>query len=160
MSGSGLTTDLDLLADLTPEELVRVDSIAETRRYEPGDVILRQGVPADAIFVLLEGSVRVTAILSEGDEAAAREEEVLTQLKPGEVFGELSFITGAAPTLSVVAEESATLAAFPQAALHALINTDASICRKLLFAITRMLVSRLTSTGRELVLTRYFLRGQ
>ena len=43
--------------------------------------------------------------------------------------------------------------------LNRLIASDASLCRKLLLAITRTLVARLRSTGRELVLSRYFLRG-
>ena len=154
-----LTNDLALLSEFSEAEIGKLQAITETRQYSPGEVILKQGLPADAVYVLLDGVVRVTAIMSEEDETVGQDEEVLVRLKPGEFFGELSFITGTPPSLSVIAEEPSQVVAMPQAKLHALIGVDAAICRKLLFAITRTLVARLRDTGRELVLTRYFIRG-
>ena len=107
--------------------------------------------------MLLDGQVRVSAILAGGEKV---DEEVLVRLAPGEPFGELSFITGEAPNLSVIAEAESRVAAISKARLYELIAVDASICRKLLFAFTRLLVARLRETGRELVLTRYFLREE
>ena len=155
-----LSTDLELFEEFTPEELARVQEITEVRTFPKGEVILKQGLPAEAVFIVLSGVVRVTAILSEQDEQLGRDEEVLVRIKDGEVFGELSFITGTPPHLSVIAEDTTTLAVIPQAKLHALINVDAPICRKLWFAITRTVVGRLKETGKELVLARYFMRGR
>jgi len=155
-----LDRSIDLFRELTDDELSAVALAARIRTVEPAEIILRQGVPARAVYILLDGAVRVTAIMDAGDETPGEDEEMLVSLKPGEFFGELSFITGEAPSLSVIAEEPSRLIELEHGALNELIARDAAICRKLLFAITRTLVSRLRSTGRELVLSRYFLRGR
>ena len=156
---SELSRNLDLFRDLCPQELRRIEALSETRTHKPGDVIMRQGFPADAIYLIDHGAVRVTAILAENDADTARsDEEVLVQLGAGEFFGEISFITGKPPGLSVIAEQETQVTVLPHAPLHALLAEDAAICKKLLFAITRTLVGRLGSTGRELVLARYFIR--
>ena len=151
--------DVALFAELDQAELEKVQAIAERRQCSTGDIILKQGMPADAVFVILEGEVRVTAIMAEEDESLGREEEVLVRLKPGEFFGELSFVDGTRPSLSVIAEEGAQLLALPHGSLRELLESDARLCRKLLFAMMRTLAARLRDTDRELVLSRYFIRG-
>ena len=152
--------DVVLMQELSAAELEKVREVTELRRYGAGEVILKQGAPVDAVYVLLEGAVRVTAVMQEGDELVGHDEEVLTRLKPGEVFGELSFITGAPPNLSVIAEEPSLVAAILQTRLRQLLDQDGPLCQKFLMAMMRLLVGRLRDTGRELVLTRYFGRGR
>ena len=152
--------EVALFSELDPAELDKVRAIAEERDYATGDIILKQGTPADAVYIILEGGVRVTAIMAEEDETLGREEEVLVRLKAGEFFGELSFVDGSKPSLSVIAEEGARLMALPHEALRDLLENDARLCRKLLFAMIRTLAARMRETDRELVLSRYFIRGE
>ena len=49
---------IDVFADLREDQLQWFLSIAEERTFSPGDVLLREGDPADSLFVLLEGEVR------------------------------------------------------------------------------------------------------
>jgi signal transduction histidine kinase len=49
---------IDVFSDLREDQLQWFLSIAEERNLSPGDVLLREGDPADALFVLLEGEIR------------------------------------------------------------------------------------------------------
>jgi len=82
-------------------DLVRrlaVDSV--DRGYAAGEQVIRQGEPGASMFVIMSGSVEVTA--REGDAAAAR----LAVLGPGDHFGEMSLMTGAprVATVTTLAE--------------------------------------------------------
>jgi signal transduction histidine kinase len=48
----------DVFSDLRQDQLQWFISSAEERSLSPGDVLLREGDPADALFVLLEGEIR------------------------------------------------------------------------------------------------------
>src|SRR5262245_37621991 len=80
---------------LDPEQLARV--VAATRRqgFQAGTEILRlDGAPSPALYVILEGSVQVRD-----------RDRLLDQPGPGEVFGELSLLSGTGPTATVIAGE-------------------------------------------------------
>jgi CRP/FNR family transcriptional regulator, cyclic AMP receptor protein len=74
--------------------LAREDQAPNTRivRHRANDVIVTEGSPADAVFVMLEGaaSVRVQG-------------NVVGNIGEGEVFGEISFLTGQPRSASVIA---------------------------------------------------------
>ena len=154
-----LTNEVELFRELSDEEIATVRGIATTIETPAGEYIVKQGEMVSSVYVLLEGEVRVTAVMAEGDETVGRDEEMLVRLETGEVFGELSFVTGEVPNLSVVAETDVVMAAIPHEELHELLEKDASLCKRFLFAFTRLLVSRIRDTGKELVLARYFMRS-
>src|SRR5260370_19183293 len=49
---------IEVFADLRDDQLQWFASSGEELRLAPGDVLLREGDPADALFVLLDGEVR------------------------------------------------------------------------------------------------------
>ncbi len=64
----------------------RLDSIV-TKRFAPGEVIFRQGDPADHVFVVTQGQVEaVYADPIKGD-------VILTRFGPGEYFGETAILS-------------------------------------------------------------------
>ncbi len=65
-------------------------------RCKPGEVILRQGEIDRSLFILLQGNVRVTK--------DHMPEMVLSTLKPGAVFGEISLVARYPRTTNVVAD--------------------------------------------------------
>lgn len=64
-------------------------------RYEFGEVIVRQGDPADAFFILVSGRARVIKT------SAAGEELPLNRLTPGDEFGEGALLDGGVRTASI-----------------------------------------------------------
>jgi CRP-like cAMP-binding protein len=66
---------VELLATLSPEQLARIATIAQEEAFPPHRVVLEPGKPADALYVIVDGSVE----LSRNGEplAIARQNEVL-----------------------------------------------------------------------------------
>ncbi len=67
---------VELMANLTSEQLARIGSIANEVSYLPGRAVLDAGKPLDALFVVVEGAVELS-----------REGEVLATVRPNEVLG-------------------------------------------------------------------------
>jgi signal transduction histidine kinase len=49
---------IEIFSDLSDDQLHWFASSAEQYRFSPGDQLLREGAPADALFVILEGEIR------------------------------------------------------------------------------------------------------
>jgi CRP-like cAMP-binding protein len=83
---------LALFADLPRPQLEEVAHSFDEEVYAEGSRVLRQGLSGSNLFVILDGE----AIVS-------RDADEVTRLGPGEVFGEVSVLTGEPPTADVVA---------------------------------------------------------
>ena len=152
--------EVPLLADLSDSELQSIRDLSDEREFAKGDIVLRQGEPATALYVILKGTARVTAIMAEEQDDLGRDEEVLLRLKAGDFFGEMSFVDGTVPSLSIISEEDGSrYMVIPHDGLRKLLDSDGALCRRFLMAMMRTLATRLRDTDRELVLSRYFIRG-
>ena len=83
----------------------RLEAAAEELTEEPmtaGQVIVREGDPADRFYVVSAGTVRVSQTLDGG-------EQVLRDLGPGDVFGEIGLLERSPRTATVTASEPGTL---------------------------------------------------
>ncbi len=69
--------------------------LLQEENYEFGDLLVRQGEPADAFYVLLSGRARVVKADHNGNEI------VLATLKPGDSFGEAALSEGGTRTATV-----------------------------------------------------------
>ena len=66
----------------------KISSLLKEEHYEFGDIIVREGDPADAFYVLTSGRARAIKIMPNGDEVA------LGALRPGDGFGEAALAEG------------------------------------------------------------------
>jgi CRP-like cAMP-binding protein len=66
---------VDLLQNLTPEQLARIGSIAKEVKYPPGKAVLEPDKPLDALYIIVDGAVE----LKRGGETihTARQNDVL-----------------------------------------------------------------------------------
>lgn len=76
-----LLEGLDLFRGLSPAELAAVVDAARHSTIARGAVLFREGDPADALYVLAQGRVKVTQLTADGDEL------LLRFVGPGELFG-------------------------------------------------------------------------
>jgi CRP-like cAMP-binding protein/Fe-S-cluster-containing hydrogenase component 2 len=83
-------------ADLPEGVVDELCAHAELLRYEPGEIICRQGDPADAFFLVRIGFVKVTERFSGGD-------MVLAYLARGSYFGEIGLLRGGVRTATCAA---------------------------------------------------------
>jgi CRP-like cAMP-binding protein len=66
---------VELLRNLTPDQLSRIASIAREQRVPPGNIILDPSKPLDALFVILDGTVELSS--REGAVTQAGQNDVL-----------------------------------------------------------------------------------
>jgi len=85
-----------IFSTLTPEFIRELRPRVELRRYAPGEVICRQGEPADAFYLVRLGFVKVSEQRPGGD-------LVLAYLARGGYFGEIGLLTGGGRTATCTA---------------------------------------------------------
>lgn len=89
--------DVTFLQELSPEELARVAETATIEDWKPGAVITREGETATVFFVLLSGRASTTI-----------EGRHVSELLPGDAFGEIGVLHGVKRTATIVAAEASS----------------------------------------------------
>ncbi len=86
-----------------PEEvLARITSLLRPVQVETGSTVFREGDEGDDMYIVAGGQLRVVS-------DAETEKVVFAHLGPGEFFGEMSLMTGAARSAAVIATTDAAL---------------------------------------------------
>jgi len=88
---------IEIFSPLNGSEMERVAAQVRVERFSRGETVLYQGDPGDSFFVIEEGEVEVNLGDIKGDH------RVLTRLGKGNIFGEMSLLTGAARSANIVA---------------------------------------------------------
>jgi hypothetical protein len=117
-----------LFTGLSGEELYPVGEIAHPVSYAPGDVVVRQGDPGDALFVVARGKLRVI----KGD-------KTLREMDRGAVFGEMALLDGAPRAATVEAMTDAEVLRVPRSEFEALLDESPELAR----GVIRMLLGYL-----------------
>jgi CRP/FNR family cyclic AMP-dependent transcriptional regulator len=92
-----------LFGGLSAEDRRRVAALARARSYPCGALVVRQGDPGEALYVVRSGAVKVTVTGHSGREV------ILRTLGRGEHFGELALIDGRPRSAHVVTTAPAVL---------------------------------------------------
>ena len=87
--------DLSILKFLSDDARARVIERFAAVTFAFGDVIVREGDPADALFVMLSGRARIVKRGPDGEEVS------LNQLRPGDSFGETALLEEGTRTATV-----------------------------------------------------------
>jgi len=134
----------ELFGELDEDALERVAEQAIRRSYKKGSVIFTQGDRGDALFVLVEGLLKVVVGTEQGDEM------VLVTLRPPATFGELALADGHPRSASVEVVEPATVLRFERTTLLELVQRYPPVGVGLLRSLGRLL-RRLTDQASDLV---------
>ncbi|HKB77934.1 MAG TPA: cyclic nucleotide-binding domain-containing protein [Myxococcales bacterium] len=89
---------IDLFRGLPGEELATIAEIAEEQPFAAGDPVFAEGEPGDALYLLVEGAVKVH-----------RGGEQLAQLGARDVFGEMAVLDSQPRSASVTVLKDAVL---------------------------------------------------
>jgi CRP-like cAMP-binding protein len=103
--------DLSQLTGLDRDRLEQLAASATREDWQPGAVVIAEGEPADAVYVLLSGHARVTVA---GEETSV--------LHPGDSFGEIAVLHGTPRTATVTASEPLVTSRLPAEAYLAAVT--------------------------------------
>jgi small-conductance mechanosensitive channel/CRP-like cAMP-binding protein len=115
---------------LTNEERGWLLEAASMVDFAGGEPVIRQGEAGDAMYVIVSGSARV-AVRSDGGG-----EKIVATLKPGEVFGEMSLLTGEPRSASVYAEEGLVLCSVSRDGLLPILTANPAVAEKIAEIVT------------------------
>lgn len=119
-----LLKKVPLFAGCSKTELRRLAATADEIDVREGYVLMREGRPGREFFVLVEGSVQVT-----------RGEKKLSELGPGDWFGEIALLTKIPRTASVVATSAVRALVVTDRAFRQLVETMPSLAIKVLASL-------------------------
>lgn len=132
------------LARLGDEVCERLAAISFVRKLAREQVLFVQGEPADHLFIVISGRLRVLVTGPRGDEL------VLALVGPGESIGDITLIDGGPRSATVDAAERCELRALPMDEVRARVTANPQA----LLWLAQGLVSdlrRLTGTSADLV---------
>jgi glutaminase len=136
---------MDIVAGLDASEVALLQSLVQEVRYDAGATIVREGDPADSIFLLAAGLASVRLKLGDG----ARTKRLST-IPPGVAFGELALFDGGTRSADVVADEPSICYVLSITALDELAARNPAIRTKLLRNVGRELSARLRRADAEI----------
>ncbi len=117
---------IPLLADLSDEEILRVQADIRIRQYNKRDVVLQKGATGDSLLFLLSGQLQVIDVTEDGRAIGLR------MLAPGDFFGEIAVINGSMRSASVVALSTVLVALLPRATALHLFSHSPSVANQML----------------------------
>lgn len=130
----------DVFSHLHAEEESYLLKSADTRVYEPDEVIVEEDRRPDAIFVIEKGSVRVIR------RSISDKRFEITHMTRGDIFGEMSFLDDAPASASVVAETVVQTLCITESMVQALLRGDPSFGGRFYHSLALTLAARLRAT--------------
>ncbi len=129
----------DFLKFLTDEDREKLLGKATLKSFEPESVIVAEGEPQLAIFMLETGEARVEK--SHGEFSVE-----ISRLGPGDIFGEMGFVEGFEASATVIADEPCTVHVISNDFVNEMIKTDPTFYGRFYQSLAYTLSRRLRDT--------------
>ncbi|MGH7144214.1 MAG: Crp/Fnr family transcriptional regulator [Planctomycetota bacterium] len=126
------------MARLPEEEVQMIFAIAEAKTYQPGEVMINQGIVGDRLFIVSSGEAEVFL------HAEGKEDTVLATIGIGECIGEISLLTGV-PTTAAVRAKSVCKAMVVQKEKFEQLLDDSQVINRI---FSKMLAERFKQTNK------------
>jgi signal transduction histidine kinase len=123
----------ELFRLLSPAELALVRTAAQERTFAPGQEIFREGDPGDGLYVVTSGQVEISGQLNHA------QRQVLSQVGPGQIFGEMAIIEQLPRSACATAAQPTTVVFFPRTDLQALLERHPQLAVALLQLVSHRL---------------------
>jgi class 3 adenylate cyclase/CRP-like cAMP-binding protein len=138
---------LSCFSYLTEEDKRELRALALEVPFKEHEVLVQQGVALDALLVIAEGHAGVQVTIGSGKEASRIDVSVLG---PGDLVGEMSFVSGERPGASVVGVEGGKVLRLPYAGLEGLMQRSGDFRARLYRSLASLLATRLRDTTSKL----------
>jgi Cyclic nucleotide-binding domain/GYF domain 2 len=135
--------------DTQLERFVQYMDVAKARQFVE---VVKQGDPGDAMFLILEGEVRVRLMI-------AGKESILAILGPGEFFGEIALFDHGPRSADVIANLETSLLRITAANFHKLCAQDPDLATPFQLAIGKTLTQRIRADNKRYRDTITFARA-
>jgi CRP-like cAMP-binding protein len=135
---------IHLFEGIAPTGLRRIAEIATEETHRLGQYIFREGESGNALYLIMEGKVRISR------EVSGMGEEALAVLGPGDAFGEMSLIDDFPRSADAKVHERCQVLVISKDALESLLFLHKDLAYEVLWSVVRMLTQRLRETNDKL----------
>ncbi len=140
-----LLKKVPLFAEFSDADLGAVASLAQTRRYAKHAVLVYEGDPGDALFIVIAGNVAVTRVSNDGKET------ILSILKEGDFFGEMGVLDASPRSATIKALRDVEVAILARKEFLDLLVKSPHMSLSLVLALS----SRLRATNQAIQAAAY-----
>jgi CRP/FNR family cyclic AMP-dependent transcriptional regulator len=126
---------LYILGQLSDEDIEWLIKNGRRRDLAPDTVLIEEGVPGDALYIVLDGSLSVSLAALGGKEIGQR--------MAGEILGEMSFVDALPPSATVSSAGRAVVYAIERSRLRARLEQDTGFAARFYRALAMFLSDRL-----------------
>ncbi len=156
--------DLTIFENLQSCHVDTIVHCAQEKQFSPHETLFSEAEKADGMHILLEGSVKLVRMTSEGREL------VLFIARDGQSVGEGAVFQNGTHALTALAMEKTTSLFLPQKLCFELVQASSIFALRMLSAFSlrqRMLIQKLSAQGERnaarrvagYILHRYFMEG-
>jgi hypothetical protein len=133
---------IKILSSLREDQLERFAQFVEVERIPQWTVIVKQGEPGDAMYLILEGELRARVDIM-------GKETILATFGPGEFFGDISLFDHGPRSADVVANSDSLVAKVSSEAFEQLANEAPELATPFLRAVGKTLTARIRADNKR-----------
>ena len=126
-----------LFRGASKDKIEHILELFQERQLNPNATIFTQNMPAEALYIVKSGKVRISMMAGEGEEMG------LLLLGPGEFFGELALIQETNRLVTARAETPVELLLLTRKDFHTLTELEPGVAARALVVITKLLAMRI-----------------
>lgn len=126
------------------EELELASGLFQERQIKQNTTIFTEKMPAEALYIIKSGNVRISIMAGEG------EEKPLLMLGPGEFFGELALLQEESRLVTARAETPVELLLLTRKDFQALVELDPRTGARVAMTIAKLLAMRVKAYSARL----------
>lgn len=135
--------EIVFLEDFSSDDWNKILNIVETRHFQSGQDLVRDGEQDDSFYILSSGTVEIIVRDAKGNETA------LTSLPEGSVFGEIAFFDGQPRSATVRAKTGGSAIRISRANFETFAAWEPVLARKMLLELGKVLSLRLRWTTKR-----------
>jgi CRP-like cAMP-binding protein len=118
-------------------ELESLSAIITAKTLGNQDLIFLENMPGEALYIIDDGSVKITKMISEGEELQ------LSILQPGDILGEMAIIEGGRRAVTARSVNHCNLLVIRKKDFLALLETNPALGYKFQASIMRLFIKKL-----------------
>ena len=136
-------TDSPLFSGMNKADLGNLEKIFSVRKIAEGKTIFIENMPGESLYLIKQGTVRISRMLAEGDE------QVLIVLGPDDVFGEMAVLDGGKRSATARIAEDAVLYGLTRKDFDTLAQADPKLGLAFALNIVRIFSSRVRNSQKD-----------
>jgi len=133
-----------LFRGCTTEDLELLSGLFQERQVKAGTTIFTEKMPAEALYIIKSGHVRISTMSGDGEETG------LLLLGPNDFFGEIALIQESSRAVTARADTAVDILILTRKDFQALLDLDPRVAAKVTLSIARLLAMRVKAYGNKL----------